>query len=395
MDRVRRFDARTPGRDMRSRRPRQGGLRARRLATMAATLLATSALIAGVPITDTQAADAAGHGPLILAQAATPDSPIGAPPPEAERRPEVLVAADVGGVLTPRGVLVLEPSLRYSNTSTRRFTFRGVELIDTVLIGLIEAEDSDRNFVEGALTARLGITERFELEFRVPGIYRNDRITSRIPQLGEGDEAVEISRSIDSFGLGDIEAAAHYQFNAPRGRSPILVGNLRAKFPTGKGPFDVDRDAFGVETELATGSGFYGIEPSLTVLMPADPVVFYGNLGYLWNIARSIDKDIGESRVGRVDPGDAIRLGFGMGFAITDQTSVSLGYSHDYILKTKTEIDGTTFRSRTLQVGVFSVGFSHRFSQRIRADVSIEIGATSEATDASVMFRLPISLQLF
>ena len=335
-----------------------------------------------------------------LAQTAAPAQPVGEAPPEADRRPEVLVAADIGGVLTPPGTLVLEPSLRLSNTSTRRFTFRGIELVETVLVGVIEAEDADRNFIEAALTTRLGVTDRLEVELRLPGVFRDDSFTSRIPGIVDGDgQAVTVSRSADTFGIGDVEAAAHLQLNQARPGRPVFVGNLRARFPTGDGPFDVNRDAFGVETEPPTGSGFYGIEPSLTVLYPADPVVFYANLGYQWNIRRSVNETIGTGdnarQIGRVDPGDAIRASLGMGFAISDQTSLSLGYSHDYIFKTKTQVDGVELSSSTLQVGSLSVGFSHRISPRVRADVTIDIGATSEATDASIMFRLPISFQLF
>src|SRR3546814_3241619 len=61
------------------------------------------------------------------------------------------------------------------------------------------------------------------------------------------------------------ELALHYQINSGLDDWPIFIGNLRYKSPSGEGPFDVDRDANGLESELATGSGFHGIEPSVTI----------------------------------------------------------------------------------------------------------------------------------
>src|SRR3546814_4865488 len=49
------------------------------------------------------------------------------------------------GVLTPKGTLVVEPSIQYSHSQVNRFTFLGVEILDTFLIGLLEAQDADRD----------------------------------------------------------------------------------------------------------------------------------------------------------------------------------------------------------------------------------------------------------
>lgn len=334
----------------------------------------------------------ANTGLIVVAQADLPDAPVGeALTTETPQRPEIPIAEDVGGVLTRRGMLVLEPSLRAANTSARRLTFRGIEVVEAVLIGVIEAEDADRNFLEAALTARLGLTDRLEASVRVSGIYRDDDVSFLIPGVDSPAE----SRSIDSFGFGDVEVILNYQINQLRAGRPIFVANLRGRFPTGKGPFDVDRDEDGIETELPTGSGFYSIEPSITTLYPVDPVVFFTNLGYQWNIERSINKTIAGNRIGKVDPGDAVRASFGMGFAISDRTSLSLSYSHDYFFKTETEINQQKLKSSTVQVGSLAIGFSNRFSDRVRADVSIEIGATANAPDAAVTLRLPISFNLF
>jgi hypothetical protein len=337
---------------------------------------------AAAPVQVAQAAGAAG---------ATPET-VGKPPEEEDFRPDMLASLAPGGVLTPGGMLVVEPSFTYSHSGVNRFTFRGTEIVETVLIGVVEAEDADRDFLEAALTLRYGVTDRLELEVRVPYVYRDDRISTNA-NIGGTD--VQVTDSYDGSGLGDVELAAHYQLNQGGGGIPYFVANLRGKLATGEGPFDVERDSAGIETELPTGSGFYAVEPSLTVIYPTDPVVLYATAGYLWNIERDIDKRIGGSEIGRVDPGDAIRFGFGFSFAVNEDTSFSLGYSQDLIEETTTEVDGVSTDSEDLTVGNVTFGISHRLNDWLSVDVGTSFGVTDDATDLSLGIRFPMRFQLF
>ena len=101
--------------------------------------------------------------------------PVGEAPPE-ETKPSIALQALDTGVLTPKGTLVLEPSFEFAHSSTNRFTFRGIELIEAVQIGVIEAENADRDFYQAALTARYGLSPWLEAELRVPGVYRSDKV---------------------------------------------------------------------------------------------------------------------------------------------------------------------------------------------------------------------------
>lgn len=339
-----------------------------------------------------------GAAPVELAQASGEGAPaqtVGQPPPERNERPEIAAALDVGGVLTPQGMLVVEPSFTYSHSGVNRFTFRGTELVETVLIGIVEAENASRDFLEAALTLRYGITDRLEVDVRVPGVYRDDRVATTVDVSGDGTGDTAVVEELSAAGLGDIELAAHYQINRGDGGWPYFVANLRGKFPTGRGPFDVDRDESGIETELPTGSGFYAVEPSVTVIYPSDPVVLYGNVGYLWNVKRDINQQIGTATIGRVNPGDAIRFGFGMSIALNERISLSLGYSQDLIDGTTTQIDGVWTEAEELTVGQITIGFSHRLSDRMSIDLGTTFGVTEDATDVSIGVRLPIRFQLF
>lgn len=311
-------------------------------------------------------------------------SRVGQAPPERDAV-EVAALPERQGVLTPRGQFVLEPSVDYTHASTNRLVFRGVEIVTGVQIGVIEASDADRNGVGASLTGRYGLSDRLEVQLTVPYVRRADRLTT----LAQRDETISRTQSLRSSGVGDVELGARYQINRARPGRPVFIGALRVKGDTGTSPFEIDRDEFGVARRLATGSGFWAVEPGLTFLYPTDPIVIFGGLSYLYHMPKDIDRTIGEVVVGKVDPGDAIGVNAGFGFAINPKFSFSLGYRHNYILPTKSQINGTGQKSESLQVGVFTFGWSLRLSDRMTVSNGYEFGATSDAPDVRVVLRLP------
>ena len=100
---------------------------------------------------------------------------------------------------------------------------------------------------------------------------------------------------------------------------------------------------------MATGSGFWGVQPSITAIVPSDPVVFFGTFGYTINIRRQHQRDARfirtrrrpciDTTIGEVDPGDSINISLGMGLSLNEQFSMSLGFKYDYIFPTTEEID--------------------------------------------------------
>lgn len=335
-----------------------------------------------------------GSPPMRLSQndAQSSTSTVGKAPPKSKRdRPEVQSIPELGGVLTPKGQWVLEPSLQYSNMQVNRLTFLGVEILESFLIGLLEAQDADRDLISPAITARYGLTNRLELEGKIPYLWRDDTLRAEIPNVTNG---AVVTRDLEGDGLGDVEFTAHYQMNSGANGWPFFVGNLRYKSDTGDGPFDVNRNADGIETELATGSGFQAIEPSVTVLFPTDPAVLFGNLGYLFALEEDVNKTFAVSggspqTVGTFDPGDAVRMSFGMAYAINSAASFTLGYKHDFIQRTETEINGVNLVSSSLDVGALLLGFSYRFNERTSLNTNLELGATADAPDVSLTVRVP------
>lgn len=316
-----------------------------------------------------------------------PDGPVGEAPPAANNVEQKVEAVPEGqGVLTPRGQFVLDPSIEYTRSSTNRLVFRGIELIPGIQIGAIEASDADRDTIIGTFAMRYGLTNRLEIEGRVPLLYRKDRIQV----VQQREEQITREVGLEETGVGDAEISLRYQLNRPKPQSPIWIAGLRVKTDTGSSPFEIPFDEFGVATGLATGSGFWGVQPSLSFLLPSDPVVIYGGAGYLWNIERDIDREVGGVLVGKVDPGDAINASVGFGFALNPRFSFSLGYRHNYIFSTKTQLGDTLQESNDIQVGSLNFGMSYRLSEKQSLNLGFQFGVTEDAPDVSIVARIPL-----
>jgi hypothetical protein len=307
---------------------------------------------------------------------------------ESRQKPEVpAVAIDDGGVMLPGGRFVLEPSLQYSRTSALRVAVEGYTLIPAINVGLFDISEIDRDIVTAAITGRFGLTSHLELEAYIPYLWREDSTFGR--PIGVGS-ASSVLNKVDGSGIGDIELAAHYQINDGNYGWPYFIGNLRYKAATGEGPFDVPTDpATGLQTEPPTGSGFHALQPSLTMLYPSDPAVFFMNLGYTWNM----EDDVGGGN-GDINPGDSINFGIGMGFSINDKTSFSLGYSHSIV--EETEQNGVALaNSDTLQVGSTSFGYSYQINERVGLNFNVATGVTDDAPDLQTTLRVPMKFDLY
>lgn len=311
---------------------------------------------------------------------------VGEAPPIEEHAQQVAAMPEQAGVLTPRGDVLLEPNLEFSHTSSNRLVYRGVEIVPGVQLGVIDANDADRNSTVFTLGGRYGLTNRLELEFRAPYVYRTDRLTI----LSQADQSVSRIKTVEDYGVGDIELALRYQLTSGANGAPIFIGDVRAKPPTGKGPYDVSYDEFGIATGLALGSGFWGGEAGLTMLYPTDPAVIYAGLNYNYNVPDDVNKTIGSVRVGRVDPGDSIGANLGFGLALNPRLSVSLGYSHNYVFPTRTQINEQTEKSTSIQVGSLLMGMSYRLDEKRTVSGNFEFGVTSDAPDVRLVIRTPL-----
>jgi hypothetical protein len=94
---------------------------------------------------------------------------------------------------------------------------------------------------------------------------------------------------------------------------------------------------------------------------------------------------------GEVDPGDIYELNFGMGLALNERTSFSLGYDHSILQKPK--VNGVIPPQATsTQIGQLAFGYSYKLSPSTTLNASVTIGVTDQAPDVQLMLRLPVQL---
>lgn len=310
--------------------------------------------------------------------------------------------ARVGGVLLPRGTLSLEPSIDYAYSSQNRAFVSGFTIIPGITFGSVDIREVQRRTITAAATFRYGLTDRIEINARIPYIYRTDTIRTQPADV----DASPITIGPDGTGIGDIEFGGSWQLNPGRSGWPVLVGNLRVKSDTGQSPFEVpiwttadtpDGPFLrGLERRLPTGTGFWSIEPGLTLIYPTDPAVLFASARYIWNIGRTVslqNEQGGAPIPASLDPGDGIGVNVGLGFALNETTSFSIGYEHVHVLPSLA--NGRRIAGSSYDVGTFNFGLSHRLSDRLSMNVGVSVGATGNAPDMRLLVRLPYRLSLF
>lgn len=298
---------------------------------------------------------------------------------ERKEKPAEQILIEKGGVLLPKGTLVIEPSIQYNHYSRHRISISGFTILEAIVIGELAVSDIKRDLVQGALTARYGITPRFEAELKVPYLYRSDREV-------RGPGTTEVSeRTINDHDLGDIEGALYYHLITSKNWVPDIILNMRAKSDTGRSPYHLDVDSQNRLKELPTGNGHWGFSGGVTVVKVSDPAVFFGSLGYFWNVKR----DVGH-RIGKVDPGDSIEYSLGVAYALSEKFSISTQFQHRFTSRTKQngeKVPGSFINSATVLLGG-----SYAISKKTNINLSVGIGLTSDAPDVQVTLSVPFSI---
>lgn len=328
---------------------------------------------------------------------------VGRPPEDEERPVEVAVLESQGSVVTRKGQLTGEFQLDYARAERSRTIFRGIELVESILVGVFDINESRQDLVTASAALRYGLTDRLEFNVRVPFVYRSDQsVIAPISGSTNNDAAATIDSSVKGAALGDIELSARYQLLAGRGGDPFIIANLQGVIPTGRDPFDVPRDSLGRATQATTGAGFYGLTPSVTAILPSDPIVLFGTLGYTFNFAERVNTLIPPVEITYVDPGDAVSASAGVGISFNQRATLNFGYAHSWAFGTTTRsrlIEPTAAwpgeretMSRDLQVGRFLFGVTYRLTDRASLNWSVEVGATEDAPDVRTVLRLPLVL---
>jgi len=332
---------------------------------------------------------------------AAPSQPVGEAPRRETRAPEVARIFSEPTALTRSGDFVLEPSLQSSYWASDRVALVGYTIIPAILIGLVDVRRVRTTNEVAALTARLGLGNRFEIEARAPYLYTSVDTVSREILTGSAQDNVF---NAEGHGLGDVDATVRFQFNRGDYSKPFWIGWLRYRWATGKDPFEVVTDCVtrcvanttgtGLPLEMPTGSGFDAAQAGLTWLYASDPAVFFGGVNYLHNFPRdglSRTLLLGQKEfLGEIEPGDIWGFNVGMGLSLNEKASFSIGYDQSIIGKTQQndiEVPGAV---RTT-LGNLLFGISYRYNPTSTLNLSLGVGVTRDTPDISFTLRAPIT----
>jgi hypothetical protein len=304
-------------------------------------------------------------------------------------------------VLTPKGQFVLDPSIEYDYWSQNQLGVNGFQIIPGITFGNIFANRVEQNITTAALTARYGITDRWEINVKVPYVYNTGSTISLIP-VGTTAELLTLNAS--GTGIGDIQFGSSYQFNTGENGWPIFVGNALVKTATGVSPFNVPivtvndpNGEFleGQPTRLATGTGFYAVEPSLTILMPTAPGVLFANIQDIHNLGRTVNIQSvngGPPTAAYLQPGENPAVTFGIGFSLNDRAALTFSYQQQHVFtafENHQAISGSPY-----SFGTFNFGLGYQITQSTRLNLSVGIGAGPNTPVAKVLLEVPYKFSL-
>ena len=95
--------------------------------------------------------------------------------------------------------------------------------------------------------------------------------------------------------------------------------------------------------------------------------------------------------LGEVEPGNVFGVNFGMGLALNERASFSLGVDVSSIGRTK--INGAVAPSSVrTQLASLVLGYSHRLREQRTINLAVGAGLTRDTPDFTLTMRMPFSL---
>jgi len=296
--------------------------------------------------------------------------------------------------------LTIEPGINYSYSDRSQLALRGFLALDAIFLGELNVDTVESHITTFDINTRYGLTDRLEVGLNVPFVYRSTTYQS----IGlDFSTERDSEATVDEADIGDVSLSLSYRLLPETQQRPDVVLNFGVTAPTGTDPYGIslksDTDQGGnlnYPTELPTGNGVWSLSTGVSALKTLDPAIVFANLGYKYNIEESFDDISGldGDQPGDVKLGDSIRAGFGTAFALNERLSLSLSYSHEYIMKSETTQDGFTNKvvGSDANVGVFNIGGTYALNDSTSVVTSLGIGLTDDASDISLTFRMPFQL---
>ena len=363
--------------------------------------LAQGGLIAGLPATPgapLQIAQAAADSPPPQAAAALPALGTERQHAAAEARQTPAEVAAQGHAPQFHRKLTLTAGWNDTYYDRRQLSLSGFLALDAIFLGNISVGQTKAQIHTFDLAAQYGLSDDLSLNFDLPYVVRSSTFIS----AGQNASSTAISEaSVSEHAIGDVSFGFDWRLLREHENVPDIVASLKVTAPTGTSPFgiastqpDASNSNLQVPQRLPTGNGVWSVNPSVSFLKSNDPVVLFGSVGYLYNVARNvgvIDPATLDSN-GRVKLGDGFQLGGGFALVLNDRASVSTSVSGLFARSTKVQLPGQGWQTVTGSASTnVSLGFgvNYALSDHLTLSAALQAGLTPDAPNYALSVRFP------
>lgn len=299
----------------------------------------------------------------------------------------------------------LELGFEYSRFDRSQLVLNGFLALDAIFLGEISIDEVEADIWTTSLTARWGLTDRLQLNMRVPWVYRETTFRSGGQQLSS---ILVSEESVSDSDIGDISLGMSYQLFKETPTRPDMVLNFSATAPTGREPYGIkflrDDDFtdpesntnLQVPTALPTGSGLWALTAGVSFLRTIDPAIIFANIAYthyLENSFSDITSDPDQLAVpGKVQLGDRYRFTGGLAFALNERSSLSFAFTQEFFQSAEvTRQDQATqdIVGSKASTGNLDLGFTYALTNQLSMISNLGVGLNQDASDYSFSLRFP------
>jgi hypothetical protein len=291
---------------------------------------------------------------------------IGEGEDKAEQEKAVLTAAGREYTMMQKGKIEPQYSLQYSYVSSSSI----LTASDASLYVVARAN----NTIINAIDVQYGLRNNVTTGIHIPYVYVYDKT------------GTDTAR--DNSDMGDISLNLSYQPFKSGGDWPTTTITMGATLPTGRSPYEIDRD-----TDLPTGGGLYGVSLGVNMSKSIDPAMVFGSISCNYNLERDgLSQNINGAMLEDVKPGMSYNASIGLAYAISYALSMNVSFQYGYIMSTDyyfSNAAGAT--TPAYSTGSLGVGIGWRVSPLTTLSFSLSIGLTNNDPDFSFLFRVPLS----
>lgn len=288
---------------------------------------------------------------------------VGAEDDKTEQEKAILTAAGREYTMMRPGQIEMQYGLSYSYAATNEI-LSATQIVPRV-----------NNTISNAIDVQYGLLRNVSAGIHFPFVYVYDKSGSATAK--------------DNSDMGDISLNMSYQPFKSGGDWPNLTISMGAVLPTGRSPYEIDRD-----TDLPTGGGLYGVSLGVNMSKSIDPAMAFGSISCSYSLERDgMSQNMGGAMLENIKPGMGLGASLGIAYAISYALSMNVSFNYGYSMSTEYRFSNSNEVTTTpaSSSGNLGIGVGYRVSPLTTLSLGLSIGLTNNDADFGFSFRVPFS----